>query len=290
MFRRRRCALGAAALSLVLTGAEAGEVEHVGSFTWPATEHGLGGFSGIEVSGDGDSFTAISDRAAIVFGSFRRENGRITGIEAAPPEALRNPAPRPQDQSPRDSEGLAVDAAGRIFVSFEGLNRVWDYSDRANPKPLPAAYGFAALQSNAGLEALAVDARGRLHAIPERSGALDRDFPVWRYDGDWKWAFAVPRRDGFQVAGADFGPDGRLYVLEREFSGFGFRSRVRRFLPTETALTEEETVLTSRHRQHDNLEGIAVWQDDTGAIRLTMVSDDNFRPFQRTEFVEYRLR
>jgi hypothetical protein len=43
-------------------------------------------------------------------------------------------------------------------------------------------------------------------------------------------------------------------------------------------------------RTHDNLEGIAVWRDAEGFIRLTMISDDNGRaPFQRTEFVEYRV-
>lgn len=39
--------------------------------------------------------------------------------------------------------------------------------------------------------------------------------------------------------------------------------------------------------RHDNLEGLSVWQDAQG-VRLTMVSDDNFMFFQRTEFVEYR--
>jgi hypothetical protein len=42
------------------------------------------------------------------------------------------------------------------------------------------------------------------------------------------------------------------------------------------------------HR-HGNLEGLAVWQDALGTIRLTMLSDDNFNSFQRSEFVEYRV-
>lgn len=40
---------------------------------------------------------------------------------------------------------------------------------------------------------------------------------------------------------------------------------------------------------HDNLEGISVWQDPDGRIRLTMISDDNFMVFQRTEIVEYAV-
>ena len=41
--------------------------------------------------------------------------------------------------------------------------------------------------------------------------------------------------------------------------------------------------------RHDNLEGLAVTRAATGQIRLTMISDDNFNPFQRSEIVEYLL-
>jgi hypothetical protein len=39
----------------------------------------------------------------------------------------------------------------------------------------------------------------------------------------------------------------------------------------------------------DNLEGLSVWRDIAGQIRLTLISDDNFRLLQRTEIVEYVL-
>ena len=34
---------------------------------------------------------------------------------------------------------------------------------------------------------------------------------------------------------------------------------------------------------------LAVWRDANGAIRLTMIADDNFFWVQRTEVVEYRV-
>ena len=90
--------------------------------------------------------------------------------------------------------------------------------------------------------------------------------------------------------GADFGPDGWFYLLERDFRGIlGFAARVRRMKLTENGPTDEEILLTTRPLQYDNLEGISVWQDGRG-IRLTMISDDNFLFVQRTELVEYRLR
>ena len=89
--------------------------------------------------------------------------------------------------------------------------------------------------------------------------------------------------------GADVGPDGRLYLLERNFRGLlGFRSRVRRFGLGPDGITSTEELLSTGTLQYDNLEGISVWDDGLG-IRLTMISDDNFLPVQRTELVEYRV-
>ncbi|MGB7262337.1 MAG: hypothetical protein WBC68_09710 [Albidovulum sp.] len=37
------------------------------------------------------------------------------------------------------------------------------------------------------------------------------------------------------------------------------------------------------------MEGLAVWRDTQGDIRLTMVSDNNFVLFRPTEIVDYRI-
>ena len=81
-----------------------------------------------------------------------------------------------------------------------------------------------------------------------------------------------------------------MYVLERHFAGIGgFASRVRRFTLSGDRIAREETLLETPLGAHDNLEGIAVWRGAGGRLRLTMISDDNFRFFQRTEFVEYAV-
>lgn len=279
-------------LGLSASGAETGRAQYIGSYTWPAAQHGYGGFSGLEVSADGSRFTAISDRGGITQGTFTRQDGRITGATSDPVRDLLDPRGRVQGAHVHDAEGLAIRDDGRIFVSYENRHRVWAYLTLDAAAQLPRAPAFRNLQTNSGLEALAVDSRNRLYAIPERSGKLTRPFPVWRYDPareTWAHSHDLPRRGGFLAVGADFGPDGLLYLLEREFTGWGFRSRVRRFALSETDVTSEETLLETPTLRHDNLEGIAVWRDKDGAIRLTMVSDDNFRGFQRTEFVEYRV-
>ena len=68
----------------------------------------------------------------------------------------------------------------------------------------------------------------------------------------------------------------------------GFATRVRRFDLNSDSLTGEVELLRSTAGAYDNLEGISVWQTDAG-LRMTLVSDDNFNFFQRTELVEFAL-
>lgn len=251
-------------------------------FHWASDDPRLGGLSGIEVGADGTTLTVISDRGHLWRGRIERTVGQITAIT----DLTRTPIQSADGQGTPDAEALAVAADGTVYLSFEGRHSVnqWKGSDR--PTELPRPDAFERMQSNSSLEALAVDADGQLYTIPERSGRMTRPFPVYRFDGgDWDVAFSIPRRGQFLVTGADIGPDGRFYVLERHFTGFGFQSRVRRF---DLDGTGEVEIIATPTGQHDNLEGISVWQSGDG-LRMTLVSDDNFRFFQRTELVEYAL-
>jgi hypothetical protein len=144
---------------------------------------------------------------------------------------------------------------------------------------------------NTGIEALATDAAGRLHAIPERPPQGRIELPVYRLGpAGWEEAFALPRLPPFSVTGADFGPDGALYMLERAVVlPLGFASRVRRLVPGPGGAWTGEVVLETPPGRHGNLEGIAVWRDAAGGLRLTLAADDNFLPLLASEVVEYRL-
>lgn len=266
---------------------------YVGSYTWVSGDARMGGMSAIEMDATGTAFVALSDRGGWTRGRLSRDaDGSITGIEAEPVRLLLANENKPLSWARSDSEGLAVAADGTAYVSFEGVARVLRYRDIAGlAENLPTPPAFRAMQRNSSLEALAIGPDGALYTLPERSGGESKPFPVFRFrDDKWSQPFTIARRGSFLPVGADFGPDGRLYLLERQFRGImGFASRVRRFTLGPAGITAEETVLETRPGQHDNLEGIAVWRDGTGAIRLSMISDDNFRFFQRTEIVEYRL-
>jgi hypothetical protein len=281
--------LGACVLAPATPGATDGRsADYLGSYAWSEDWETFGGFSGLELDATGTGFTAISDRSRLVTGRLRRDAaGVVEGVEVSGQERVLDPEGAPLTRRRGDSEGLAIGPDGTTFISFEGATRVRvQGQDGLPPALLPDHPDFARMRNNRALEALAVDAEGRLYTLPEWLLRDEDDLPVLRFaDGAWAEAFRLPVRDGFSVAGADVGPDGRLYLLERRFLGLGFRTRLRR---VNLDGTGEQTLLTTATGTHDNLEGLAVWAD-AGGLRATMISDDNFRFFQRTEFVDYRL-
>ena len=287
----RLCSVCALILVLAPAAAQA-EAEYLGTTSWRSHDPRLGGMSALEVSADGKRFTALSDRGSWTVGQFSRDaEGRITRIEA---DALRLLQGAGQDALPKgraDSEGLALAPDGTAYVSFEGATRVLRYADLAGPaENLPDARAFRKLPKNAALEALAIAPDGTLYTLPEGRLETQEPIPVWRLrKGQWERAFTIPKVGRFLPVAADFGPDGRLYILERQFDGLaGFASRVRRVAVKGPTKGQPETVLQTELGTHFNLEGLAVWRDAQG-IRLTLIADDNFKFFLSTQIVEYRI-
>ena len=269
------------------TGPVFADTTYLGTYVWDGAGPRFGGFSAIEVQPDGLHFIVLSDRAMLIDGTFSRTDGLVTGVAETGRHLLRDTDGDPLTGPWADSEGLAVSPDGQLYISFEGLPRVrmQDGVDGV-PQVLPIQPDFPNLQSNAALEALALGPDGAIYTVPERSGRFTVPFPVYRFvAGVWDVPFSIGRRDSFQVAGADIGPDGLLYLLERDFNGLAFRARVRRF---DLSGGNEQVLLETSYGTHDNLEGISVWSDGQG-LRITMISDDNFRFFQQTQIVEFRV-
>jgi hypothetical protein len=263
------------------------------AYQWQSDDPLFGGFSAIETDADGLGFVVVSDKAAYATGRFTRDStGRITNIMAEKIALLRGPDNLPLGEYRKDTEGLALLPDGQAYISFERDARVAHYATLNGPGIIiPGTPAFGTMRRNSSLEALAVDNDGTLYTLPERSGDLMRPFPVYRFRGGiWDQPFSIPRTTTFLAVAADIGPDGRFYLLERQFRGFsGFASRVRRFDIGPDQLRNEETLFQSKPGQHGNLEGLSVWRDASGTLRLTMISDNNLLFLLRTEIVEYRV-
>jgi hypothetical protein len=253
----------------------------------------FGGISAISIATDGAAAMLISDRGTVFTAQLEQRNGAIVALRDVEAHDLPMPDGTTAPQDWRDAESVAVLPGGDVVIGFERVHRLWRYrAPGARPTPVRAFAALEGLQFNSGIEALAADREGGLYAIPERSGALERPFQVWRggaSGGSWeegRW----PRRPPFLVTGADIGPDDRLYVLERDF-GFlrGWSMRLSRARLDDWPDFRPETLLVWRGSGIDNMEGISVRRDAGGALRATLIADDNFHPLQRTLLLDLVL-
>lgn len=273
------------AVILLVGGLSFAESTLLGRFVIHTDGGRIGGLSAVHLNADGSALVAVSDRGTILAGNITRNaEGQITDIAMGDPADLTTT----ERWTGRDSEGLAIAADGTIYISFEGQHRVGKFTTfGADEETLPIPREFEGLQGNSSLEALAIDADGALYTIPERSGRFDRPFPVYRFqNGVWDQPYAIPRTGAYLMVGADFGPDGMLYVLERDFTGFGFYTRVRR-LGLDAA--KADVILETGIGVHGNMEGISVWENADGALIMTLIADNNFHSLLTNEVAEYRI-
>jgi hypothetical protein len=251
-----------------------------GVIALPRLSEGFGGLSAIEVFDGGATALALSDRGNLFRVAFDR-SGEPVKVSSAIHDG------RTDDLG--DTEGLAVDAAGRLYVSMEGpagiaVERAAGGFDRPRGHP-----DFNTMDKNRALEALAVAPDGTVVTVPEHSANDSTPFPVYQFDGhSWTKGPFLPRDGDFLPTGADFGPDGLFYLLERRLSFRGFASRIRRFDLSAPDLAET-TLLTTEPGTYGNLEGISLWQDTQGVTHLTLVADDNFYTFFSNQMVEFTL-
>ncbi|MGR3714319.1 MAG: esterase-like activity of phytase family protein [Shimia sp.] len=279
-------------MSFLRAGEHGHSAELIATYRWQIPETWFGGFSALELSDDGTEMVALSDRGFIVQAQLQRKDGEITGVTNVRTSRVLRPSGHfARHTGWRDSEGLAQMDDGSLVVAFEGEHRLERFAyPGALPQQIPWSEEFNEMKLNGGFEALAVDANGALFVMPEVATGPENLVQVFTLEGKiWRRAFTLTRDKQFQPVGADFGPDGRLYVLERGFNGFGFRTRLRSFEVTANASEDESVLFINGVGVQDNLEGLSVWRDIAGQIRLTLISDDNFRLLQRTEIVEYVL-
>lgn len=282
---------GSLALILALApGVAFGDaLEPIGAYAWE-TEQVIG-LSGIEVTPDGAGFFAVGDRGWWVEGRFIRRGELITGIDLKRIEPIVGPdgfpvsARRVGDWS--DSEGLALAPDGTAWVSFERWAHVWRFDKIYGVahwiKDHPTFLDHA---DNWQLEAAAISPEGTVYVFSEKP--LPEGFPIYRLGEDGLWVIDgyLPEQDVFGIVGADFAPNGDLYLLERKLVvGLWWQNRVRRVRLDDS---EDAVLWTGERGEYGNLEGISVWEDAKG-LRLTLVSDNNGDIDDPTEFVEFRL-
>jgi len=260
----------------------------------------FGGLSALLLSEDGTRLSAVTDRGHWLTARLIAAPG---GAPRALAEAEIGPLHGPGGRHLRgkhdaDSESLTRLADAALVVGFERDHRLWRYPAGANPlagqpQAIPVPAKLRSLRSNSGVEALATLADGALLAIAEgrKEEATSPAF-LWR-GGAWS-ELVYPRAPGFRPTGATTLPGGDLLVVERSFNlldGVGIRLQRIAAATIRAGATLNGTTLAVLRSPLtlDNMEGIAARRNAAGETLLYLISDDNFRPLQRTLLLVFAL-
>ncbi len=280
-----------------------GALQFRGGLVLKSSHKDFGGISALRVAPDGRRFIAVTDRGNWLRGLIAYRDEKPAAIVDAEMAPILGPDGRPLNRRGwYDTESLA-ETDGALYVGIERVHEIvrFDYRGIGLPgrgQPIAVPPGLKTLPDNKSLECLAMPAKGLPHAgtliaISERG--LDtagniRGFLIGPSGG----TFSVKRSDEFDISDCAITPRGDLLLLERRFSwARGVALRIRSvplvMLRPGALLDGPELIFADMGYQIDNMEGLAVHRAANGALVLTLISDDNFSPLQRTLLLQFTL-
>ncbi|MCV0425974.1 MAG: esterase-like activity of phytase family protein [Roseibium sp.] len=283
-----------------------GKLTFLGGLELLASDRKVGGLSGLVSLDRGNAFLAVTDNGHWVTGKIEQSaEGVPLGISDIRYSELRGADGKTlRARWGHDTEALTVSGSG-VYVTAETRNAVYRF-------PWPIATGnermvgevampkdIQSLPRNTGLESLAAAPdghrlAGNLIAIAESAPSDAHDLSAFIIGPEGTKRFSIRRYDRFDATDAAFLPNGDLLVMERRFNLRDLIGlRLRRFSAGSLepgAVVEGETLLEADFDyQIDNMEALAVHQNEQGETILTLVSDNNRSMLQRTIFLRFRL-
>jgi hypothetical protein len=281
-----------------------GALEFRAGFVLSSDSSHFGGLSGLSLSPNGTSLTAVSDQGDLLRARLLVDDkGRLQGLDGVEMHRLRGVDGEPFDQGFnkrfQDSEAVERLSDGSYLVSFEIRHRVLRYtslSGRPNLFAIPP--GIAAAPANGGLEAMAPLPDGRILVMSEkfRGNKGQGDYIGWLLaaNGDSLGRVYLPKVGNFRPTDLAALPNGDVLLLQRRFTltgGVGARlSRIPAArIKAGGQLIDQELAQLVPPLSVDNFEGLAVHPDPAGGWLIYLLSDDNFNPLQRTLLLQFHL-
>jgi hypothetical protein len=278
-----------------------GDLEFRGGLVLTSTYPSFGGFSALLIQKDGSHFIALSDRGLWLRGRIVYEGDRPAAIADTVMAKVLNADGKPYTRL--DTEAL-TENEGKLSVGVERLNQIlrYEYGKKgflAPGKPIAIPPGIKDLPFNEGLEALVFIPEGfplggALVAFSESDLNEAGNLKAFLIGGPSPGDFCVKRTGEYAISDAALLPDGDLLILERKYSPeTGVAMRIRR-LPLAAikpgATVDGRTVVEADSRfMIDNMEALSVHRAPSGAIVVTLLSDDNFSRLQKTILLQFTL-
>ncbi|GAA4725670.1 esterase-like activity of phytase family protein [Sphingomonas lutea] len=270
--------LGARAVKIELAPvqlpATAGPLRVAGAWRLTGDDPRFGGISAMAIHEK--ALLAVTDSGAVV--RFAKPAGkRVAAIITDVPDGPGDP----QFKRARDAESLVRDPAGRgWWVGFENRHSLWLFDLRFERALARINLGRGIRDRNGGIEGMAADGEALL-AFPERGNRVLRllDGPVRQLP------IVNPRgriTDAMMLGG------GRVAVIERRWTVFGFRNRLGILEPSGAGFRYAAAVRLPVS-PIDNVEALTAERLANGTIRFWMMTDDNYHAPMRTLLIAFDL-
>ena len=285
-------------------------LEWRGGLVLSSASENFGGWSGLVLGNDGKSLLAVSDSGVWMSGTLTYDGKRPKALEAVRLGPLRTlkgvPLSRRRE---RDAEAITLASGtprnGSAYIAFEQIDRIGLFEIKNGELGRPSRYidmpKEAAAMRTDGIEGLTVLAggpyKGSLVAFAENPLRGENVHRGWIWIGGKPKGFTISDLDGFSITDAASLDDGSVLIVERRFRWMeGLRVRLR-LLSADSMKSggsaKGEILLAANNgtAEIDNLEAIALSQDEKGETVVTLMSDDNFnRYLQRTVLLQFTLK
>lgn len=277
---------------------DVGRLRYMGGLELRSKNALFGGVSGLRMA-PGGRLLGITDTGAWVsFGVIERR-GRLVGVTSGVIAPLKDENGLvARSKADVDAEGLDWDpATGIATVSLEQDHRVMVYRgiDPARPASLdrPAAATIrdpatARWPANGGGEALVVLTGGDRLIFAEEGQDANGASDVLRVGPGGTTVLRYTPPAGYRPTDAVELEPGVLLVLNRRFTITDGVSAVVTLVPVTAAMRGTEVARLAPPLTVDNMEGMALVEGG-GRRFLYLVSDDNFKPFQRNLLLKFEL-
>lgn len=269
----------------------------------------FGGLSDLAFVSDDGHLAMITDKGEMISAQLLYDSkGAPERLVDAQIERLRNSKgdklPTIFSRDPEAIDSIIRDGkVAAVRVGFEHLTRVADF-EVTNNRPGGAAREYpipnwlSRQRHNGSIEALCIapptsPVAGSTLIIAENVRDEKRNNKAWlsgnRDGGDLKI-----RADGaYKPTACQFTPEGDLLILSRDFGIFGFTMKLR-LVPKDQVkadvLLDGEIILEASGGDIDNMEGLTSHIAANGETIISILSDDNFRGWERTLLLQFEMQ
>jgi hypothetical protein len=278
-----------------------GALDFHGGLVLTSSCKSFGGISALTVLQDGEHFIAFTDHGSWLSGRIVYKDNRPVFVEDASMAPVLDGEGK--NSARWDIESMAEDGDS-FYIGLERINSIVRLNcgkDRflARGKPIPVPPELKDLPFNQGLEGMVFvqkphRLRGTLIAFSERALTPEGNLKAFLIGGPTPGEFAVKRTNHYDISDATLLPDGDILILERQYSlQRGVTMRIRRLsldaVEPGVLLDGPALIETESRQQVDNMEAISAHRAKSGETVLTIMSDDNFSPAQRTLLLQFTL-